>query len=160
MTKDVLGHEGFYTVSDEGVILSLGRTVSMPKGGIKTIAPHSPAIFLNKKGYVRVMLTSPTGIRRGHFVHRIVAAAFLGVSALQVNHKDLDKLNNHASNLEYVTNRENSVHAFSGKAKSSKYVGVTKSRERWQAQKMIDGKRTYLGIFDTQELAHAAYQKA
>ncbi len=160
MTKDILGFEGLYTVSDSGEILSLGRTVPMPNGGTKTIWPHAPAVFLNKKGYVRVMLTNPTGIRRGHFVHRIVAATFLGESKLQVNHKDLNKQNNAASNLEYVTNRENSVHAFSGKQKSSKYVGVTKSRERWQAQKMIDGKRTYLGVFDTQELAHAAYQKA
>lgn len=157
MTKDILGFEGLYTVSDNGEVLSLGRSVKMPKGGTKNIPPHAPAVFLNKKGYVRVMLTNSIGVRKGYFVHRLVAMSFLGVSKLQVNHKDLNKRNNEASNLEYVTNRENSVHAFSNKAKSSKYFGVTKARGRWQAQKMIEGKRTYLGVFDTQEMAHKAY---
>lgn len=160
MTKDILGFEGLYTVSDKGEVFSLGRGVKMPKGGTKNILPHAPAIFLNKKGYVRVMLTNSIGVRKGYFVHRLVAMSFLGESKLQVNHKDLNKQNNDFSNLEYVTNRENCVHAVLKKDKSSKYVGVTKARNKWQAQKMIDGKHTYLGVFDTQEMAHKAYSES
>ena len=47
-------------------------------------------------------------------VHRLVAATFLGQPRyphLQVNHKDLDKGNNHVTNLEYVTGSENVRHA-------------------------------------------------
>ena len=47
-------------------------------------------------------------------VHRLVAATFLGqprYSHLQVNHKDLDRGNNHVTNLEYVTGSENVRHA-------------------------------------------------
>ena len=50
---------------------------------------------------------------RRMLVHRIVAATFLGQPAspnLQVNHKDMDRQNNHVNNLEYVTQAQNAKH--------------------------------------------------
>jgi hypothetical protein len=46
-------------------------------------------------------------------VHRMVAELFVpGVAdGLQVNHKDLNKLNNASNNLEWVTAKENMQHA-------------------------------------------------
>jgi hypothetical protein len=47
-------------------------------------------------------------------VHRLVALAFLGKPSKRrphVNHKDGVKLNNHYTNLEYVSNQENMTHA-------------------------------------------------
>jgi hypothetical protein len=63
----------------------------------------------NRTGYVYV---NPTTTYR-KLVHRIVAQLFLDNpdGKVIVNHKDLNKLNNHVDNLEWVTNSENSKHA-------------------------------------------------
>jgi hypothetical protein len=47
-------------------------------------------------------------------VHSLIALVFIGdypTDDHQVNHKDLDKGNNHYKNLEYLTNQENMEHA-------------------------------------------------
>lgn len=48
------------------------------------------------------------------FVHRLVAYHFVDgyQDGLVVNHKDGNKLNNEADNLEWVTRSENDLHAF------------------------------------------------
>jgi DNA-binding NarL/FixJ family response regulator len=59
--------------------------------------------------YYYVVLARPT---KTIFVHRVVAQSFLGVhKGMIVNHKDGNKLNNKLENLEWVTYRENTLHA-------------------------------------------------
>lgn len=43
--------------------------------------------------------------------HRYIISAFFGESSLEVNHKDCNKGNNNISNLEYMTRRDNAIHA-------------------------------------------------
>lgn len=95
--------------------------------------PEYPHIFVSRCGRVynknigRVMATQTTnagyelinisynGIRRAYTVHRLVAQMFIPNSENkeQVNHKDGNKLNNDASNLEWCTQSENMKHVFS-----------------------------------------------
>lgn len=134
----------------------------MPNGGYKIIKEHSPKISLTKKGYLKVMLTNSNGVRKGYFMHRLVLITFIGKSDLQVNHIDTNKCNNQTSNLEYVSNRKNKIHSIDKSKTTSKYVGVTynKRLKKWQAQKMINGKYTYLGIFKSEKRAKKVYEQA
>lgn len=157
MKKDVLGFEGLYQITDTGIVIALERKVAMPKGGHKIIKEHRPKLSTTVKGYLKVMLTNNEGIRKGFFVHRLVAFSFIGYSPLQVNHKDLNKQNNNISNLEFVTNRQNAIHAFDKTKTHSRYTGVTKNRNHWQSQIQIDGKYMYLGYFKTEIDAHKKY---
>ena len=66
-----------------------------------------PFIF---RGYEKVSIRI-NGKWKNPFVHRLVAEKFLGKSNLPINHKDCNKRNNDISNLEYVTPKQNQVHA-------------------------------------------------
>src|SRR3990167_11158931 len=62
--------------------------------------------------YVRVSLRRDRR-QTAHPVHRLVADAFLGSRppGHQINHKNGNKTDNRAENLEWVTRNENQLHA-------------------------------------------------
>lgn len=61
----------------------------------------------NNAGYLRVRLN-----QKWFFVHRLVAKHFVDNEKEQVNHLDGNKLNNIATNLKWVTQTENMLHAY------------------------------------------------
>lgn len=64
-------------------------------------------------GYEKVSF-SVDGVSTGHLIHRLVCRAFHGPAPEGkdvVNHKDGNKRNNKASNLEWVSHAENAAHA-------------------------------------------------
>ena len=78
---------------------------------------------LNHKGYPRVALFY-NGNRKTASVHRLVLTTFspvIGMEDLEVNHKDGNKLNNHVSNLEWMTSLENTQHAIENNLRSVHY---------------------------------------
>lgn len=88
-----------YTIREDGVVTSrFGRVIKQQVGGL---------------GYVRVELWE-NGKGRKYLVHRLVAQAFIPNPERkpQVNHIDGDKSNNKISNLEWVTQSENQIHAY------------------------------------------------
>lgn len=78
-------------------------------------------------------------------MHRLVAEAFCeGYSEeLQVNHIDANRLNNHASNLEWVTAKEN----IADSVKRGTHNSVTKSNNKSVYQ--IDGKGKVIRVFNS-----------
>ena len=104
--KDVVGWEGLYQVSSLGRVKSLPRLNRTPTTTYiskeRLLTPQ-----LSKGGYYRVVL-SKDGKSKHFFIHRLVAEAFIGVNkGMTINHKDEDKSNNRADNLEYMTRAEN-----------------------------------------------------
>lgn len=67
---------------------------------------------VNNLGYQKISIRRETG-KRLESVHRLVALAFVANpdGKPEVNHKDLDKLNNWDTNLEWTTRKENLAHA-------------------------------------------------
>jgi len=99
MEKQIEGYEGYYSISDTGVVKNV-RTGRILKP------------FLSVKGYPRVNLFKGEKKYRSAHVHRLVAEAFLPNPKEQVNHIDGDKLNNNLSNLEWCTNQYNATHSW------------------------------------------------
>lgn len=64
-------------------------------------------------GYIMHVLTI-AGAKIGFYAHKMVAELFIPnpENKPQVNHENLDKLDNRAKNLEWATNQENAQHAF------------------------------------------------
>lgn len=63
-------------------------------------------------GYYLVTLCN-NGLRKNQFIHRLLALHFVPnpENKPQVNHIDGNKQNNALTNLEWVTSKENSIHA-------------------------------------------------
>lgn len=79
-----------------------------------------------------------------------------------IDHIDGDGLNNRLSNLRQATHSQNLCNRPKPASNSSGYKGVcwSKPAQKWQAQIFINGKAKYLGLYETAEDAHAAYQRA
>lgn len=104
----VVGYEGYYEVSSTGLVKNSRYN--------RPIKSHP-----DKNGYLRVRFFIH-GVKTKHFIHRLVANAFLinPDKSFQVNHKDGIKINNSASNLEWVSSRQNIKHAIDIGLRNSK----------------------------------------
>lgn len=100
--KEIEGSNKKFFVSDQGRIKSNLRNGTILKSQT------------DAKGYHRIRVTI-NGVKHTFKVHREVAKAFLPNPRHlpQVNHIDGNKNNNTVSNLEWVTNRDNALHALS-----------------------------------------------
>lgn len=111
--KDIKGYEGFYQISSCGRIKSIGFIKSLFGKEYKHIKRDlilTPTD--NGNGYLIVFLKK-RGVRKNHYVHRLVAEHFVENPKLKkcVNHKDYNTKNNNADNLEWVTQKENIHHS-------------------------------------------------
>lgn len=98
--RAVTGYEGLYEVSNLGNIINVKRNRLLRPGYVY--------------GYQSVSL-SKHNIRCTKRLHRLIAKAFIPnpENKPAVNHIDGNKANNAVSNLEWVTDKENTHHAMS-----------------------------------------------
>lgn len=109
--KEISDYSGLYEVSNLGRIKSADRTswngsgYFLRKGRIlkqNTSTDNYCYVGLHKDQILKQML-----------VHRIVATTFIEnpLNKNTINHKDGNKCNNSIDNLEWMTSKENSIHA-------------------------------------------------
>ena len=82
---------------------------------------------IGKAGYYQTVISLGSRAKKKMFkLHRAVAETFIpNPKALKViNHRDLNKLNNNISNLEWCTQKDNMIHASQNNALKSKHAGT------------------------------------
>lgn len=137
-----------YKVFEDGTVVSLGRIGA--RGYIvkdKILTPHP-----NSNNYLRVSMNL-SGKNKDYFVHRLVAECFIPNPDNKriVNHKDGNKSNNNASNLEWATSSENNRHAFrTGLKTPTMHIGkdnwnskLDEYKAEWIKEHYIKGDKTY-----------------
>lgn len=154
--------------------------IDIPKSKIHEINNHGEvrnkhtgkilAGSINNSGYRTVHLVKKN---YPEFIHRLVAEAFVynddPMSNTDVNHIDGNKLNNDASNLEWVSRSENVKHAYtnglnrpSGGGHNKRAIRIIETGEVFQSQyecaKAINGSTTGVSMaINGQRNSHMGY---
>lgn len=99
-------------VHDNGIIETLDHTSLRKNGRADNRRGKTLKQKIDKYGYLQITLTND-GIRKSFAVHRLVAMAYIQNTDAKetVNHIDGKKVNNHVSNLEWATQKEQKTHS-------------------------------------------------
>jgi hypothetical protein len=105
-------------------------------------------------GYVRAAL--PRGNGKQIALHNLIMQPPAG---LEVDHKDLNPLNNTRANLRICTRSQNTANRRKFQGKSSAYKGVSlhKGTGKWQVIFTYQNKQRHVGLFETELAAARAY---
>lgn len=109
-------------------------------------------------GYVRIGLEN-----RLFLAHRLAWFYMTGAWPRdQIDHVNLIRHDNRWSNLREANKSQNlgNIRARCDNVSGYKGVCYHNASGAWMAQIMKDGKKVYLGLFGSPELAHKAYRKA
>lgn len=137
--KAIEGTDGKYEVSNTGKVRSNNY---LGHGKTKELK------LWDNEGYQRVTLRIG-GKKRNWLIHRLVAATFIPnpENKPEVNHKDGDKHNNRANNLEWSTRKENLDHADNTGLRDGSVAALLKSNKKLQrpiiATNVETGEETY-----------------
>lgn len=137
----VNGYESRYSVSSHGRVYSHITNKELKQN-------------IGSNGYASVELFDADGKSKRICVHRLVATAFLpipGEDQVQVNHKNEDKLDNKASNLEWCTAKYNMNYG-TGKERRKESMATY-----WASAKHAEDKHR-IGLLTKELLGHRVLQ--
>jgi len=133
--QKTLNHLQHYVMTDKYYANENGEVYfnrSSGRGNSKRVAGDKVSPFINIYGYTEYILDDEKGNRKHIQAHRIVASLFIPQTDPKqkyVNHKDGDKSNNHTSNLEWCTAKENEQHSYRELGKEPWNKGTTGLRQ-------------------------------
>lgn len=94
--------KNYYRITNDGNVLLPNNKIMHP--------------FISNSGYLRIQLATIDHKAKKFSIHRLVAMMFIPNDnpsvKTQVNHINGNRLNNHISNLEWVSQSENILHAY------------------------------------------------
>jgi NUMOD4 motif./HNH endonuclease. len=113
--RDIEDYIGIYQISNFGEVKNVKTGYMMAK-------------ILTQTGYLRVDL-SKNGKVKHRTIHSLVADHFLAnpEHKPEINHIDFDRTNNHISNLEWCTHKENQEHSWL----AGRWDNMPKGKEHW-----------------------------
>jgi hypothetical protein len=135
--KDIEDYDGYYQVSNLGRVKSLSKKVNFTNwnSNINFKRRTKERILSNKKvkGYNCILL-SKNNKQKNFRVCRLVAIHFIDnpLNKNQVNHIDGNKNNDNVCNLEWVTAKENMIHA-----KNNNLIKFYSGKEHIASKKVI-----------------------
>ena len=145
--KDVRGYEGLYQVSNLGRVRHLEhRVVNHPNGSTRLVKEKILSPTDNGYGY-KVVGLRKNAVRKNHYLHRLVALAFVDnpKGKKYVNHLDYDRSNNIAANLEWCTQSENVQHSVEHMKKPKAICRKSRTGEKYITIQCVRGK-TYFRV--------------
>ena len=146
--KWIDGYEGIYWITNIGRVISADRYDRFNRHWGGEVKPHYAG-----SGYLFVFLYK-NGKKKQRYIHRLVAEAFVSnpENKREVDHIDNNKDNNRASNLRWVTHKENQNNAITrarmleDTSKFASQVGANNPFSRKVRMYSLDGK--YIRTFD------------
>ena len=141
----------YYRDMDDGVSVEIITTNGIPvyidKIDEDKVRKYKWSVSVDKKGFATAV--TPSGIK----MHELIVPGI--PSDMEIDHKDMNRLNNRRSNLRCVTHQQNQVNQGLQKNNTSGYAGVSffPARGKYRARIKISGKDIHLGYYRTIEEA-------
>lgn len=117
---------------------------------------------LSNSGYYQLRVNAINNNGRTFYIHQIIASIFLnytfGDRNFVIDHIDSNKLNNHLNNLRIISIRENCSKEKTIKSGLPVGVHFHKPLKKYASRIHYNGKKIYLGYYNTIDEASLVYQ--
>jgi len=157
--KPVKNYEGLYEVSSLGRVKRLARQTVI-REHVRRLEEKILRPGLTKMGYCTVSLTK-NHEHKSFYLYHLVWDMFgdrqRNGFKLMVDHKDNDKRNCTADNLQLLTGRENCLKYYDTDGYNP-FAGTQRNGKNWIAKIKIGDQQHYIGTYENREDAAQAFR--